>query len=70
MEQLQHVAERKINKQFSILKKEHCKGHYLYLIPTILLFRTRIYKESKWINASIGKRGYQNVAKLRILENK
>ncbi|CAI6354617.1 unnamed protein product [Macrosiphum euphorbiae] len=67
LKQLLHKAERQINNHFLVLQNS-CKDHYEFILQ--LLFRTRIYKECKWINANLGKRGYQNAAKLRIFENK
>lgn len=68
LKKLLHKAERQINNHFSVFQNSSCKDHYTFILQ--LLFRTRIYKECKWINANIGKRGYQNAAKLRIFENK
>lgn len=69
LKQLLHKAERQlINNNFLVFQNSACKDHYAFILQ--LMFRTRIYKECKWINASIGKQGYQNAAKLRIFENK
>lgn len=68
LEQLMSSAEKKINKHSLVLKSTTCKNHYTYILH--LLFRTKIYKECKWLNTNIGKKGYQNAAKLRVLENK
>lgn len=68
LEQLMLSAKKKINKHSSVLQSTTCKNHYIYIVQ--LLFRTKIYKECKWINTNIGRKGYQNAAKLRVLENK
>jgi len=68
LEQLMSSAEKKINKHSSVLKSNFCKNHYTYMLH--LLFRTKIYKECKWLNTNIVRKGYQNAAKLRVLEHK
>lgn len=68
LEQLMSSAEKKINKHSSVLKSTSCKNHYIYILH--LLFRTKIYKECKWLSTNIERKGYQNAAKLRVLEHK
>jgi len=68
LEQLMSSAEKIINKHSSVLNSTFCKNHYIYILQ--LLFRTKIYKECKWLNTNIGRKGYQNTAKLRVLEHK
>jgi len=61
------LVRKKINKHSSVLKST-CKNHYIYILH--LLFRTKIYKECKWLSTNIERKGYQNAAKFHVLEHK
>lgn len=69
LNQLKEKSLRKINNRFPDLQNSPCYFHYLYIIE--LLFRTKIYKMCKWENSEIYLKKYsQNVAKLRVFQNK
>lgn len=62
------TASHRIKNKLSCLNHS-CQTHFNYLIE--LLFRTKIYKQCKWINGnSSKKRELQNADKLKIFKNK
>lgn len=66
---LKEKALQKINNRYPDLQDSTCYDHYLYIIE--LLFRTLIFKQCKRENCNIHlKKHAQNVAKLRIFQNK
>ncbi|CAI6356302.1 unnamed protein product [Macrosiphum euphorbiae] len=64
--QLTNDATKKIVKNTSILNSS-CKDHYMYIIE--LLFRTKMYKECKWITSKLHDKEIQQVDKLKIFRN-
>lgn len=67
--QLKEKALQKINIRYPDLQNSTCFGHYMYVIE--LLFRTLIFKQCKRENCVIHlKKHAQNVAKLRVFQNK
>jgi DNA transposase THAP9 len=64
--QLMQNATKKIIKKTIILNSP-CKDHYLYIME--LLFITKIYKETKWINAELQNKTSQEIDKLRIFKH-
>jgi len=61
--QLINDATKKITKTTSTLNSP-CKDHYMYIIE--LLFRTKIYKECKWITSKVHNKEIQQADKLKI----
>jgi len=64
--QLMNDATNKIIKNTTILNSP-CKDHYIYIIE--LLFRTKIYKECKWITSKLHNKEIQQSDKLKIFRN-
>ncbi|KAL4126559.1 hypothetical protein QTP88_010780 [Uroleucon formosanum] len=63
---LMNDATNKIIKNTTILNSS-CKDHYLYIIE--LLFRTKMYKECKWITSKLHNKEIQQADKLKIFRN-
>lgn len=67
--QLKEKAKLNILKLFPDFITSSCFQHYDYILN--LLYRTKIYKECKWVYSNLRRKNpTKNVQKLRILQNK